>query len=113
MTELVILILAPGIRAGCLPFGEARGEGFALSEIPHPSRGLLLNAKVRFFRQSVTRCPLPECIPAEVVVSRTLLEAPRDTSVSSTERAERFGVSRFGGNIAKRTRTAPGARPVQ
>ncbi len=74
MTELVILILAPGIRAGCLPFGEARGGGFALSEIPHPSRGLLLGAKVRFFRQSVERCPLLECIPAVVAVPHPLSE---------------------------------------
>ena len=28
--------LAPRIRGGCLPEGEARGGGFALSELPHP-----------------------------------------------------------------------------
>lgn len=59
MTELVILILAPGIRAGCLPFGEARGGGFALSEIPHPSRGLLLSVKVRLIFTS-SNFPLAE-----------------------------------------------------
>ena len=41
------LILAPGKRDGCLPFGEARGGDFALSEIPHPYRGLFPTAKVR------------------------------------------------------------------
>lgn len=41
--------LAPGIRGGCLPFGEARGGGFALSEIPHPYRGLFPDAKIRNF----------------------------------------------------------------
>ena len=41
--------LAPGIRGGCLPFGEARGGVFALSEIPHPYRGLFPNAKIRNF----------------------------------------------------------------
>ena len=40
---------APGIHGGCLPFGEARGGGFARSEIPHPYRGLFPVAKVESF----------------------------------------------------------------
>ena len=45
------LIFAPGRRDGCLPKGEARGGDFALNDIPHPHRGLYLDAKVdkRFF----------------------------------------------------------------
>ena len=46
--------LAPRIRAGCLPEGEARGGDFALSELPHPSRGLFLAAKVTHYFDSAT-----------------------------------------------------------
>ena len=46
------LQLAPGKRGGCLPFGEARGGDFALSEIPHPCRGLFPAAKIRIFMDS-------------------------------------------------------------
>ena len=34
---------------GCLPDGGARGEGFALNEVPHPCCVLNLTAKVWFF----------------------------------------------------------------
>ena len=34
---------------GCLPDGGARGEGFALNELPHPCCVLYLSAKVWFF----------------------------------------------------------------
>lgn len=37
------------MRRGCLPDGGARGEGFALDEVPHPYCVLQLNAKVLFF----------------------------------------------------------------
>ena len=40
------LIFAPGIRGGCLPYGEARGGDFALGDVPHPCRGLNLAAKI-------------------------------------------------------------------
>ena len=39
-------IFAPRLRSGWLPIGEARGGGFALSEIPHPYCGLYLASKV-------------------------------------------------------------------
>lgn len=47
-------ILAPRIREGLLPEGEARGGGFALSELPHPFHGLLLIAKIGFIPKSTS-----------------------------------------------------------
>ena len=38
--------LAPRLRAGSLPYGEARGGDFALSELPHPHHGLNLVADI-------------------------------------------------------------------
>ena len=40
---------ASRLHRGCLPNGGARGEGFALNELPHPCCVLCLNAKVWFF----------------------------------------------------------------
>ena len=36
------------MRRGCLPVGGARGEGFALVEVPHPYYVLNLSAKLGF-----------------------------------------------------------------
>lgn len=41
--------LAPRLRGGCLPFGEARGGVFALSELPHPCHVLLSRCKGNTF----------------------------------------------------------------
>ena len=38
-------ILAPRIREGLLPEGEARGGGFALSELPHPCSRFISRCK--------------------------------------------------------------------
>ena len=46
---------APGIRGGCLPFGEARGWVFALSELPHPYHDLLLDAKIGIVLNSTNK----------------------------------------------------------
>ena len=40
---------APRLRGGCLPFGEARGGVFALSELPHPCHVLLSRCKGNTF----------------------------------------------------------------
>ena len=42
-------IFAPRLRGGCLPFGEARGGVFALSELPHPCHVLLSRCKGNTF----------------------------------------------------------------
>ena len=42
-------MFASRLHRGCLPKGGARGEGFALNELPHPCCVLYLNAKVWFF----------------------------------------------------------------
>jgi len=43
------MIFASRMRYGCLPDGEARGEGFALDDIPHPYCVLNLAAKINKF----------------------------------------------------------------
>lgn len=41
------LVFAPGIRGGCLLYGEARGGDFARNDLPHPRRDLILNCENR------------------------------------------------------------------
>ena len=41
--------LAPRKRVGYLPEGEARGGGFALSELPHPFPRLISHGKGNAF----------------------------------------------------------------
>lgn len=49
MPRKASLSLAPRKRGGFLPEGEARGGGFALSELPHPFRDLFLAANIAPF----------------------------------------------------------------
>ena len=43
------ILVASRLHRGCLPNGGARGEDFALNEVPHPFCVLNLVAKVWFF----------------------------------------------------------------
>ena len=49
MADRPSFTVAPRLRGGCLPFGEARGGVFALSELPHPCHVLLSRYKGNTF----------------------------------------------------------------
>ena len=55
MAAAIPLILPQEYAVDVYLFGEARGGGFALSEIPHPNRGLYLDAKIRIDFYSTKR----------------------------------------------------------
>ena len=50
---------APRLRGGCLPYGEARGGVFALSELPHLCHVFYLDPKETLFPSSTNRSCTP------------------------------------------------------